>query len=1061
MKNAIVLKKKWYIECFCILMYLSVFCPAVVYSAEGETVENVKIIWQAHKIEGTVVDFETGEPIIGASILLVGKDKGTITDLDGNFSIQAESGGVSLEVSFIGYEKQIVAVKGDKKITVRLKSVAELLDEVVIVGYGTTTRKDLTGAISKPNLQDMQKAPVSNFEETLAGRIAGVQVTSGDGQPGNELNIVIRGNNSITQDNSPLYVVDGFPMEGGVGNMLNMEEIESMEVLKDASATAIYGARGANGVILITTKKGKISVPVVTYNGWVGVQQIVKEQEMLNPYDFVSYQLEQDYNLYSPIYLNNGKTLDDYKNVEGVNWQDLVLRDALVHNHSIAVRGGNEKTKYSISGSLMDQKGLVLNSGFQKYQGRVVLDQTINKRLKVGINVNYTYTKKFGTIVSEQTSSPTASLMYSIWGYRPVVGDDSDLINDLFDSSVNSTSDYRINPLKAVENEHNPLFTNAFTGNAYLEYKILDNLILRVTGGYSKNSQRREIFNNSNSALGNPYRNEKVNGSVSTTERTNLLNENTLTYNAKLKNGHRLKILGGFTILDVNLLTNAIKTLNVPNQSLGIAGLDEGEVSSVTIGDSSSGLLSYLGRVDYGYKSRYLLTASFRADGSSKFPKDNRWAYFPSASVAWGFSEEEFMKKVKWLSSGKLRVGVGATGNNRITDFAALTALQITPESGYSVANSAGKGVVPKTLGNPKLKWETTVQTNIGLDLSFLNGRISLTTDYYYKETKDLLMNVTLAPSMGLPTAYKNIGKVSNSGLEFTLDTRNIETKDFSWNSSFNISFNRNKVLALNNDETSLATRVAWGNFNNVYPYIALKDHPIAMFYGYMFDGVYQYADFDQVDGKYTLKKGIPNNGHPRTQIQPGDIKFRDINKDGMVDSYDMTIIGNPNPKHIGGFNNNFQYKNFDLNIFFQWSYGGDILNANRIVFEGGEPYPRTSLNMFASFANRWTPENQTNELYRVGGQGPEVYSSRTIEDGSFLRLKTVALGYRFPNAWLKKINVKSLRMYVSAQNLITWTSYSGPDPEVSTRTSPLTPAFDWSPYPRARVLTLGVDLSF
>ncbi|WP_291592057.1 SusC/RagA family TonB-linked outer membrane protein [Bacteroides sp.] len=1017
---------------------------------------------KARTVVGSVIDFETGEPIIGASVAVIGKGIGTISDLDGNFSIRVSEGETELAISFLGYEKQTVTVVDGKKLIVRLRAVSELLEEVVITAYGSGPRKDLTGAIAKANVQDMRKAPVSNFEESLAGRVAGVQVTSSDGQPGSDLQIVIRGNNSVTQDNSPLYVVDGFPLEMAVGNMLNPEEIESIEILKDASATAIYGARGANGVILVTTKKGKVSSPTVTYSGWVGVQQIIKTQEMLDPYEFVRYQLEADYNVYSKRYLAGERTLEDYRNIEGINWQDKIYRDALVHSHNIAVRGGTEKTRYSVSGSLVDQNGIMLNSGYKKYQGRFVLDQTITKKIKVGINANYTYSKKYGTIVSESQTSPTASLMYTVWGYRPVAGvNDGDLLNDLFDEAVDSMTDLRINPLKAAENEYNPLFTYNFIGNAYLEYKILKNLTLKITGGYNKIHQRKEVFYNSNSRGGNQYTNNKVNGWITNTERTSLLNENTLTYDVPLKKGHRLKVLGGFTVQDNSTFIDEIRAINVPNEALGIAGLDEGELSAATISKTANGLVSYLGRADYNYKSKYMLTVSFRADGSSKFPKNNRWAYFPSASAAWGFGEEKFVKNIKWISSGKLRAGFGTTGNNRVTDYAALTALQITPESGYSTGNTPGKGVVPTKLGNPKLKWETTMQTNIGLDMSFLDNRISLTADYYYKKTKDLLLNATMAPSMGFLSAYRNVGSVSNSGLEFTIDTKNIQTKDFSWTSSFNISFNRNKVLSLNDDEPSLASRVNWGNFNNAYPYIAIPGHPIAMFYGHIFDGVYQYTDFDKVGESYILKDGVPNNGNAREKIQPGDIKFKDINRDGVVNDYDLTIIGNPNPKHIGGFGNNFQYKNFDLNVFFQWSYGGDVLNANRIEFEGGDPNARTSLNMFASFADRWTPENQTNELYRIGGQGPAVYSSRTIEDGSFLRLKTVSLGYRLPNAWLKKINIKSLRVYASAQNLITWTKYSGPDPEVSTRPTALTPSFDWSPYPRPRTITLGVDISF
>lgn len=1013
------------------------------------------------KLTGTIVDFDNGEPVIGASIAIEGEKIGAITDINGTFTISANTESANIVINSIGYESTVAKVTSAKKNVIRLHASSVMMDEVVAVGYGSTVRKDLTGAVAKVDVKDMKKAPVSNFEESLAGRVAGVQVSSSDGQPGSDLNIVIRGNNSVTQSNSPLYVVDGFPLETAVGNVLNPEEIESMEILKDASATAIYGARGANGVILITTQKGKIGKPVLTYNAWVGVSSPLEKQDMLSPYEFVKYQLEVNPTLYSQVYLGDQMTLEDYRNVKGINWQDEVLRNAFTMNHNFSLRGGSESTTYSLSGSVVQQDGVIKNSGYNKYQGRLNLEQYVNQKIKIGLNLNYTFNKKYGTIAAEQNSSPTASIMYSMWGYRPVASiGQEDLLNDLYDDTTDPTRDYRINPVMAVKNEYNPLYTYNFISNAYFQYKILDNLILRISGGYNKIDQRREIFNNSSSRLGHPRTNEKVNGSITNYERTNFLNENTLTYNFKLKRGHRLKVLAGFTIQDTKYFSDGFTSINVPNESLGIAGLDEGEITKAPVTKTSNGLVSYLARAEYNYKSRYMLTVSYRADGSSKFPKDNRWAYFPSAALAWGFGEEAFMKNIKWIDSGKLRVGIGATGNNRVSDFAALTSLTISPTSGYTVNNSPLKGVAPTTLGNSDLKWETTVQTNVGIDLSLFKERIMITADYYYKRTKDLLLNATLAPSMGFLRAYKNVGKVSNSGFEFTVNTQNITTKDFAWDTSFNISFNRNKVLGLNEDEPSLATRITWGNFNNAYPYIAIPGHPIAMFYGYLFDGIYQYSDFDKVGNEYVLKKGIPNNGNDRANIQPGDIKYKDINGDGVVDSYDLTIIGNPNPKFIGGMTNNFKYKNFDLSVFFQWSYGGEIMNANRIEFEGGDPTTRTSLNMFASVADRWTPDNPSNKLFRVGGQGPTAYSNRTIEDGSYLRLKTITLGYTFPKDLMQKIGISSLRIYAAAQNLLTLTSYSGLDPEVSTYDTALTPAFDWSPYPRSRTVTFGLELS-
>lgn len=1015
-------------------------------------------------VSGVVKD-NNGEVLPGVSVRLKGTNSVTQTNEKGAFKFSIPELKGILVFSYTGFVTKEIPLTTAVVYNVKLESSTNILDDVVVVGYGTTTRRDLTGSVGSASIKDMSKAPVGTFTEALAGRIAGVQVSSTDGQPGNELNIVVRGNNSVTQENAPLYVIDGFPTELASANIINSEDIESIEVLKDASATAIYGARGANGVILITTKKGKIGAPQLNYDAWAGVNSIIKQQAVLSPYEFVKYQLEQDPNLYGPIYLKNGQTLEDYRGRKGINWQDEIFRDAYTQNHSLSLRGGTELTRYAISGSFLNQPGIIINSGFRRYQGRVVIDQTINSKLKAGVNLNYAATKKFGTVVAESQTSPTASLLYSAWGFRPITGDinfDDGMTEELFDPDLSPTADYRINPLIAAQNEYKPLFNNSLVINSYVDYKILKNLSLRVSGGLNKANIRQEIFNNSMSRLGNPNNNNKVNGSINNTEITNLLNENTLTYNTKFKGGHSLKVLAGLTMQDVRNYSNGFSAIKIPNESLGMIGLSEGELTVAPMSDLKNGLLSYLGRIDYNYKSKYLLTVSFRADGSSRFPKDNRWAYFPSGAFAWRFSDEAFVKELDFLSDGKLRVGYGHTGNNRVNDYAALTALKMLPTSGYSTGNIPGKGIVPVNLGNTRLKWETTVQSNVGVDLGFLKNRITLTADYYYKKTHDLLLNATLAPSMGFLNAFKNVGKVSNSGIELTINTTNIKGDKFSWNSNFNIAFNRNKVLALNDDEPNLLSRVTWGNFNNAFPYIAVPGKPIAQFYGMQFDGVYQYSDFDlQTNGTYVLKSNVPNNGNPRANILPGDIKFKDLNGDGQVDDRDLGVIGDPNPVHIGGFNNNFSYGNFDLNVFFQWSYGNDVLNANRIEFEGGDPTTRNFLNMFASFADRWTPENQTNKLYRVGGQGPAYYSSRTIEDGSFIRLKTVSLGYNLPSSVMKSLKMKSLRFSLSAQNLITWTKYSGLDPEVSTRHTALTPGFDWSPYPRPRTITFGLNANF
>ncbi len=1016
-------------------------------------------------ITGKITDM-TGEPLPGVTVLLKGGKTQAMTNESGLYSIRIPAtADAVLLFSFVGFHTK--EVKPGATATVyntSLEPSVKGLNDVVVIGYGTVKRKDVTGSVGEVKVGDMQKAPVPSFDQALAGRVAGVQVSAVDGQPGAAMQIVIRGNNSVTQDNSPLYVIDGFPVESPDNNVINPVEIESFEVLKDASATAIYGARGANGVIIITTKKGKLGLPVVSYQTWMGTQKIPRQQEMMEPYEFVKYQLEVNPALYTPVYLKDGKTLEDYRNVKGINWQDLTIRKAFMQSHNLALRGGTDKTKYSLSGSMLSQDGIIINSGFNRYQGRLALDQTVTDKLKAGVNLNYTFTKTYGTYANATTAGNTSSLMYSIWGYRPVTGDpalDEVIIDEPFDPAVDPGNENRINPVISNKNEYNPRFGNTLIANAYVEYKPIKYLTLRVTGGLTKIAIRQEIFNNSNTRLGNSRSSVLgVNGSVDNIETTNLLNENTLTYARTFNKKHSLNVVGGATLQELSLYRYGFTASQVPNESLGMSGLDEGIINTAPTVKSTNKLMSFLGRVNYSYDSRYLFTVSFRTDGSSKFADAHRWAYFPSGAVAWRLVEESFMKDISWLSDAKIRAGYGLTGNNRVGDFAYLSSLQQFPHSGYVFGNNVTPGIISSNLGNDELKWETTAQTDIGIDLGFFKNRIMLTADYYKKNTKDLLLFATLAPSTGYLSGYRNVGRVSNEGFELTLNTVNVQTKKFNWSSNFNISFNRNKVLQLNEGEPSYASRITWGNFNNAYPYIAIPGNPIAMLYGHLFDGIYQFSDFNKMPtGAYVLKDHIPNNGSPRANIKPGDVKYKDINQDGLVDNTDLTIIGNPNPIHTGGFSNNFTYANFDLNVFFQWSYGNDLLNVNRIVFENGEA--RSYLNMFKSYEKRWTPDNPSNELYRVGGQGPLVYSSRVIEDGSYLRLKTVALGYTVPAPILKRAHIQTLRVYASAQNLLTWTNYKGLDPEVSTRPSALTPGFDWSAYPKARTITLGLDLTF
>lgn len=1031
-------------------------------------------------VKGIVTD-EKGEKLSGVSITLKGTTRGSTSNNSGEFSIVVPNDKAILIFSYVGYNPQEQTVGKRTIIEVSLRIDNKTLNEVVVVGYGQVNRKDLTGSVAKANVTDMQKAPVRSFEEALGGRVAGVQVTGADGQPGGNINIVIRGNNSVSQDNSPLYVIDGFPIERPDNNFINPSEIESMEILKDASATAIYGARGANGVIIITTKKGKEGPAIVNYEAYYGSQTITKKIPMLSPYEFVKLQLDINPTGATNTYLKNDLTLEGYKNVKPVNMQDLVfLPNVPMQSHSVSVNGGSKTTRYSLSANVFDQSGIITNSNFKRYQGRMTLDQTINSNLKVGTNISYTNTISKGTISSNNSQNSSSGrlqgainasgyLMYNVWGYRPTTGNSTiDYSDELIDPATTDLLAYPVNPLVQLQNEIRIKKSDNLIINTYIEQRFLKDLKLRTTFGINKNLVVDENFNNSSTSLGNPITSPNaigVNGSVLNSNFDSWVNENTLTYQSTFSRQHNLNVLIGITSQGGKTEGYGLRAIQIPNESLGINGLDEGNPSTITATNSEWTLASYLGRVNYSFDGRYLATVSFRSDGSSRFSPQNRWGYFPSGSLAWRFSKEKFMEKLKFIDDAKLRFGFGATGNNRVNDFAYLSVISTSTNTAYSFGNATpSSGATPTRLGNEDLKWETTTQYNLGLDISLFDKKIDFTTDIYRKITSDLLLNAALPLASGYPNIFRNIGKVQNEGLEFSVTTDNVNTKNFKWSSNINIAFNQNKVLALTDNQESQLNSATIRPLSNNPVTITKLDNPIALFYGYIWDGVYQYTDFDKLpNGQYVLKSNVSASVNSRVATQPGDVKYRDINGDGVVNINDNTVIGNPNPKHIGGFSNNFSYKNFDLNIFFQWSYGNDIVNMNRVIFEGGGEFPN-NLNQYATVAERWSPDNPSNTMHKFTASSnlqTNLFSTRVVEDGSFLRLKTVSLGYSLPNELLKKLKIRTFRIYASAQNLITWTKYSGYDPEVSVINSALTPGIDLSAYPRARTLTVGLNLSF
>lgn len=1022
-------------------------------------------------VVGRVVD-ANNTPLIGVNVVVKGTTTGTTTGIDGNYSIKVAEN-QTLVFSYLGYTTVEEIVGKRTAINVKMNEEATQLGavEIVNIGYGTTTRRDLTGSVAKADLGTMMKSNVTNFDQALNGRIAGVVVTTGDGSLGAEANITIRGNNSLTQSNAPLYIIDGFPSEGSFATSINPADIESIDVLKDASATAIYGARGANGVIVINTKRGTEGKPTVNFSASFSLSHIANKIDLMDSYEFVRLQEElvtdtsmaSSYYGYSEEYGRN-LTLEDYRNIKGIDWQDELYRTAFQQNYNISLSGGNkEGLRYNVGFSALDQDGIIIRSNFQRYQGKANFTLPITKKLTLNVNANYSRTATNGVnpTTAETTSSSSGWLMYSVWGYRPVTAPGQDILDSIIDESVDGSNDYRFNPVKTAKNEYRKTLVDYLNSNIALTWKITPELTFKTTGGYVMNKRRREEFNGTETYTGYPGSpsGKGVNGAIYWTDQASWTNENTLNYKRRFGRSHNVDLMAGLSLQGQKNTYEGVSATQITSEELGIAGIHTGNYQSVPSNYYDWRMMSMFLRANYNFRYKYYLTFSFRADGSSKFPSDNRWGYFPSVGASWNFNRENLFKNSEWLNNGKLRFSWGLTGNNRTqTPYDFYSQITVTPGSGnsfdYVFDGTRVPGYYFSNMANDKLKWETTEQWNVGIDLGFFEDRLKVTADWYDKVTHDLLLYALLPASSGYEQGMLNIGSIRNRGFEFTLETINIKTRQFQWSTSFNIAFNRNRILGLVDNQNTLQSSVTWEtHFNSQFPYISQVGKPTGMMYGFIYEGTYKPEDFD---ANGNLKSGIP--AYKGNKMQPGDLKYRDLNGDGKIDDYDRTIIGCGQPLHTGGFNNSFNWKNFDLNIFFSWSYGNDILNANRLIFESGW---KAQTNQLASYAGRWTPDNPTSDIPRAGATGSEEYSSRVIEDGSFLRLKNVSLGYTIPSRQLRKAGISSLRVYVSADNIWTLTNYSGPDPEVSTRNSVLTPGFDWSAYPRAYGFTAGVNITF
>ena len=1023
-------------------------------------------------VKGIVTDGQN-IPMPGATVLEKGTKNSTITSIDGIYQIKVKSNAV-LVFSFLGTKPTEQKVNNRTTINTKLIDEANNLNEIVVVGYGTKTRKDLTGAISSVKGEELAKVPVQNVAQALQGRIAGMQVTMTDGTPGSEPSLKIRGGMSITQSNEPLYVIDGVPQTGGLG-FLDPMDIESVDVLKDASSTSIYGAQGGNGVILITTKKIKSGKLSINYDTYAGIKQVTSEIPVMNPYEYV--QLLYESNLGTArfdAFTNNYGSFDEleslYANRPGKNWQKEIFGKSVVNQyHKLSISGGENDTKFNVFYSVNDDKGILRESESRKDIAKLTVNHNVNKKLSVNAIFNYSNQKITG-LGTNEGGNARLSMLQNVLRYRPVngkLGSDDDLVDLLVDPLDDPNSPVFQSPLITLKNQQRESVRKALNASLQLQYNLTPNLVYRGLVSYTDNNTKSKYFNGS---LGiQAIRAGGPNGGVTDNLSTRFNYNNTLTYNTNFGKKHKFDITAGQEYIYNYSEGLSISSAAFPNVNLGWDKLELGTLPGIpTTFAEDDKMISFFARSNYSFNNKYLLSASIRTDGSSKFGTESRWGYFPAVSAAWRVINEDFMKNSNVFSDLKLRLSYGVAGNNRIANYAALG---IFNTGSYPLNNQVVVSAFQNNLPNPNLKWEATQSSNIGLDLGLFKQRITLTTEWYDNRSKDLLYNATIPANSGFTKQFQNIGSTSSRGLEFTLNTVNIRKGDFSWNTNFNIAFNKTKVLSLSQGENSFLTT----SYSSTSPsdYILEVGKPVGIMYGYVRDGLYQLSDFDYntTSGVYTLKPGVVgDNDAPE---QPGFIKFKDINGDNVINSLDRTAIGNANPKFSGGLNNTFSYKGIDLSIFLNFTVGNDIFNANVL---NNARLNQDNINSLAVFADRWTTINasgqrvtdptelaalnagKTNPVYNGNATG-RLYSD-IIEDGSFLRINNISLGYTLPKKWLNSMKISNMRFYVTAYNLYVFTKYTGYDPEVSVINNALTPGVDFSAYPRAKSFITGLNIS-
>lgn len=1021
-----------------------------------------------------------GTPLPGVSIIVTETKQGVSTDANGNFSI-GTTHPVKLVFSYIGYRSQAITANGEKPLLIQLVREQSNLDQVVVIGYSTVQRKDVTGSVSSVSARQFKDVPLSSAAEILQGRLAGVQVVSSEGAPGADVVIRVRGGGSITQDNSPLYIVDGVQVENAL-SVIAPQDIASVDVLKDASTTSIYGARGANGVVIITTKSGRSGKTQVSYTGSVGWGELSKTMPVLSPYDFVMWQYERsrgssaDSADFAQTYGTTWDTLSNYKNVTPVNWQKEVFgRKAKFQNHNVSMNGGNAATNFNLSLTANKEDGILLESGFDRKIANFRLDHKVSDKVKTGINMRYLDQAISGMGTTNSGTRTTNRLRHSI-NYRPFELPGGSI--DDFDEDYYLASGGATNPILLTQAEYRNQQTKATYLTGYININLIKNLTFRSTFGYDNTTIRQSLFYGKITNTARQYASLPI-ASIGDQRNSTFNNSNTLQYALK-KGQHNVSVLAGEETVAFKSATNYVETRYFPaditadkalaNMGLGAAPTGSSQPLPSSTQNAPSRIFSLFGRVSYNYADKYLLAFNLRADRTSKFAAENGTLVFPSGSVAWRFSQERFMHNIKWISDAKLRFGYGAVGNNRIGDMLYRQLYGVTGQ--YAFNHAILPGFAPTALANPELRWERNVTRNLGLDLSFFDNRLQLTIDAYKNSANDLLLAVQIPPTSGYTIQIQNIGATSNRGLEFQINATPVQKPKFSWNSSFNISFNRNRVENLGGP-SQMTRNSGWQGTDGVDDYLVKVGQPAGLMYGFVTDGFYKIDDFDYnaTTGTYTIKPGIAVNSVYGTP-QPGMLKWKDLNGDSVITAdKDRTVIGNANPKFTGGWNNQFTYKNFDASIFINFVVGNDIYNANKLEWTDGS-FP--NLNMLNTMKDRWTNINAQGQIVTDPKElsalnaNAQIWSpvrvqrwwlhSWAIEDGSYLRINNVTLGYTLPQ---KIAKIASLRVYATVNNLAVITKYSGFDPDVTARRSdPLTPGVDFAAYPRARTWVFGINLN-